>query len=143
MGTGKLGCFLGLLAEHKASIITTIFFPKVGLKSVYSSREADDIANRAFIGGKTNRSISDKPPSAYFPDLIEKASMESFAAQCIPLAPDLLEVSRYKDFLVERRRIIAARLNEFLGVADQIQKNREISHWENQWRGLRKSRKIA
>ena len=38
-------------------------FPKAVLKSRYSAREADDIANLAFIGGKTNRQISDKGPS--------------------------------------------------------------------------------
>lgn len=103
-------------------------FPKAVLKSVYTSREADDIANLAFIGGKTNRSISDKPPSAYFPDLIAKAGAESFAAQCIPTTPELLEVPRYKDFLVERRRLIVARLNDYLGVAAHIQQSREISH---------------
>lgn len=90
-------------------------FPKAVLRGVYTSREADDIANLAFIGGKTNRSISDKPPSAYFPDLIAKASMESFNAQCIPTTPELLEVPQYKDFLVERRRLIVDRLNEYLG----------------------------
>lgn len=36
-------------------------FPKAQLKNAYTSREADDIANLAFIGGKTNLAISDKP----------------------------------------------------------------------------------
>ena len=39
-------------------------FPKAVLKSAYTAREADDIANLAFIGGKTNRQISDKPPAS-------------------------------------------------------------------------------
>ena len=47
-------------------------FPKAVLKSGYTSREADDIANLAFIGGKTNRAISDKAPADYFPPLIAK-----------------------------------------------------------------------
>ena len=90
-------------------------FPKAVLKSSYISRDADDIANLAFIGGRTNRAISDRTPAQYLPDLVAKTGREAFAAQCIPLAPDLLEVARYKDFLVERRRLIAGRLNEFLG----------------------------
>jgi hypothetical protein len=49
-----------------------------------SSREPDDIANLAFIGGKTNRAISDKPSVGYFPALIEKAGPPVFGAQCIP-----------------------------------------------------------
>jgi hypothetical protein len=39
-------------------------FPKTLLRrSGKSAREADDIANLAFIGGKTNRTISDEPSS--------------------------------------------------------------------------------
>jgi hypothetical protein len=94
-------------------------FPKAVLKGSYSVREADDIANLAFIGGKTNRAISDKSPSVYFPALIENAGAGAFAAQCIPTAPELLEVSRYKDFLAERRKLISRRLNEFLSSAAQ------------------------
>lgn len=91
-------------------------FPKAILKSSYTAREADDIANLAFIGGKTNRQISDKAPSQYFPKLIEKSGLDTFAAQCIPTQDHLLEVGAYKSFLTERRRLIAERLNEFLEV---------------------------
>jgi hypothetical protein len=94
-------------------------FPKAVLKGSYSIREADDIANLAFIGGKTNRAISDKSPSVYFPALIENAGAGAFAAQCIPTTPELLEVSRYKDFLAERRKLVSKRLNEFLSSAAQ------------------------
>ncbi|MBK9140192.1 MAG: DUF262 domain-containing protein [Verrucomicrobia bacterium] len=90
-------------------------FPKAVLKSSYTSREADDIANLAFIGGKTNRGISDKPPAEYLPALIEKSGSSILELQCIPTDPSLLTVDRYKDFLAERRKLIAARLNEFLG----------------------------
>ncbi len=90
-------------------------FPKAVLKTGYSAREADDIANLAFIGGKTNRQISDKPPEQYFP-MIQAKGLESFGAQCIPTAPALLAVDGYRAFLQERRQLIAKRLNEFLGV---------------------------
>jgi hypothetical protein len=59
------------------------------LKGRYAAREADDIANLAFIGGKTNRQISDKPPSQYFAPLIEKSGRDVFEAQCIPTDPRL------------------------------------------------------
>jgi len=91
-------------------------FPKAVLKSSHSAREADDIANLAFIGGKTNRQISDREPSQYFPKLIEKLGLTPFESQCIPTDNDLLEVIAYKSFLTERRRLIAQRLNAFLGV---------------------------
>jgi hypothetical protein len=89
-------------------------FPKALLKRSYPNREADDIANLAFIGGKTNRAISDKSPADYFPALIEKAGEDAFSAQCIPIDPKLLTLERYKDFLGERRKLIGERLNEFL-----------------------------
>lgn len=91
-------------------------FPKAVLKKTYTMREADDIANLAFIAGKTNRKISDKQPKDYFPALIEKSSIENLLFQCIPNDAQLLEVSAYKDFLTVRRGLIADRLNEFLAI---------------------------
>lgn len=90
-------------------------FPKAVLKANYTAREADDIANLAFIGGKTNRVISDKPPAEYLPALLQKTEAGSFATQCIPLTGELLGVESYKQFLARRRKLIADRLNEFLG----------------------------
>jgi hypothetical protein len=90
-------------------------FPKAVLKGSYTQREADDIANLAFIGGNTNRRISDKPPREYFPGILEKCGPAAFASQCIPASEELLGVADYKSFLVERRKRVAERLNEFLG----------------------------
>jgi len=90
-------------------------FPKAQLKDKFTSREADDIANLAFIGGKTNRAISDKPPATYLPPLVAQLGQPTFAAQAIPVDLALLEVSAYKDFVAERRKRIAAALNAFLG----------------------------
>jgi hypothetical protein len=81
-------------------------FPKAVLKSSYSSREADDIANLAFIGGRTNRGISKKPPAKYVLS-IERAAC---GAQCIPTDPELLQIESYKAFLAERRMLVAQRL---------------------------------
>jgi hypothetical protein len=89
-------------------------FPKKQLCKDYSVREADDIANLAFIGGKTNRAISDKLPSKYLPSYIEEHGRGPFVAQAIPTKDSLLELSAYKQFLTQRRKLIAARLNEFL-----------------------------
>lgn len=92
-------------------------FPKALLKNSYSSREADDISNLAFIGGKTNRAIRDKSPLVYFPPLIEKSGQGAFDAQCIPTESELLDITKYKEFLSERRKRITARLNEYLGAS--------------------------
>jgi hypothetical protein len=90
-------------------------FPKAVLKSTATTRETDDIANLAFISGKANRKISAKEPAAYFPEVQKANGDQPFESQCIPTDPDLLTVERYKAFLAERRRLIAERLNEFLG----------------------------
>jgi hypothetical protein len=89
-------------------------FPKAQLKGSYSSREADDISNLAFVGGKTNRAISDKEPSKYLTKLVSEHGTGLFDTQAIPTDADLLEIGAYKQFLAERRKRIAARLNEYL-----------------------------
>lgn len=71
------------------------------------------VANLAFGGGKTNRQISDKAPSQYFPPFNEKSGAP-FEMPCIPTAQSLLGVEKYKEFLRERRAVIAKRLNDFL-----------------------------
>lgn len=90
-------------------------FPKAVLKTSYSGREADDIANLCFIAGRTNRQISDKPPEHYFAETIKKSGLASFDAQCIPTESDVLGISGYKVFLQRRRELVAQRLNQFLG----------------------------
>jgi hypothetical protein len=90
-------------------------FPKAFLrKHGYSPREADDIANFAFIGGKTNRRISAKDPSKYLPTVHDNAGAAALASQCIPLDPELLKPEAYKAFLAKRRQAISDRLNAFL-----------------------------
>jgi hypothetical protein len=89
-------------------------FPKALLRGSYTPREADDIANLAFIGGKTNRAISDKAPVAYLLPLVAQHGAAPFAAQCIPVEEELLVLDHYKAFLQERRKRIAAALNAFI-----------------------------
>jgi hypothetical protein len=101
-------------AQHKLQFHH--IFPKAILKSAYSGRQADDIANLCFIGGKTNRQISDKPPKEYFPSMIEKSGLAAFETQCIPTEPSLLKVDDYEAFLQRRRTLVAERLNQFLGL---------------------------
>ena len=90
-------------------------FPKAILRESYTTREADDIANLAFIGGKTNRQIRDKSPDQYFPGLLEKSGPAPFDAQCIPTDGDLLSTEAYKRFLAKRRQLVSQQLNAFLG----------------------------
>ena len=98
-------------------------FPKAVLKKHFTDREADDIANLAFIGGGTNRRISDKPPSDYIPALVEKGGSGPLISQGIPLDKKLLGVDAYKEFLTERRQNVARMLNAFLGTDDVANRN--------------------
>jgi hypothetical protein len=113
---------LAIALDHSGSQHRLQFhhiFPKAVLKKGgISAHEADDIANLAFIGGKTNRSISDKTPATYLPPLVEKLGPGAFSAQCIPVRADVLQVGEYKAFIKERREIIAKRLNSFLGLPE-------------------------
>ena len=90
-------------------------FPKALLtKAGYQQREADDISNLAFIGGKTNRIISDKPPREYLTAMLSKIGLTGFDAQQIPMEEVLLETSAFKEFLDTRRHRIATRINTFI-----------------------------
>lgn len=90
-------------------------FPKAVLtKEGIVVRDKDDISNLAFIGGKTNRFISDKQPIDYITSFIDKCGEDIFKLQEIPLDKNLLVTSQYKNFLEFRRIRIAKRLNEFI-----------------------------
>jgi len=82
----------------------------------------NDIANLSFISGKTNKTISDKAPEAYLTEYIKKNGTGGFDTQCIPLDNELLKLGGYHDFLSKRRALIAARLNEYLGIIKLAQK---------------------
>lgn len=99
-------------AQHKLQFHHV--FPKAVLRGAYTNREVNDISNLCFIAGKTNRRISAKPPTEYFPNIIEAAGTEPFSVQCIPTEEHLLTVEAYRSFLRERRERVADRLNHFL-----------------------------
>ena len=89
-------------------------FPKAVLRGKESESAVNDIANLCFIEGTTNRQIKDREPKDYFPEFIAKNGLTPFKAQCIPTEKEFLNRENYKEFLLERRKRIAARLNEFL-----------------------------
>ena len=110
---------LKIAIDHKGSQHRLQFhhiFPKKVLREAgLRPREINDIANLAFVSGKTNRKISDRAPAEYLPKYIADAGEAVFTAQAIPTAPELLEVSAYQDFLKIRREMLAVRLNAFFG----------------------------
>jgi len=92
-----------------------IFPQDVLRKANFSLQMINDICNLAFISGKTNRKISNKPPLQYLPELIDKIGNAALIKQCIPIDRSLWEIERYAEFLKMRREEIAERLNAFLG----------------------------
>lgn len=92
-------------------------FPKSLLHEAgYDQKEINEIANFAFIGGKTNRHILNKEPKNYFEkEIIPKRGEEALKSQLIPMDKNLWEISSYRDFLKYRRAEIAKIINVFLG----------------------------
>jgi hypothetical protein len=70
----------------------------------------NEIANRAFLTGSTNIGIGAKSPEAYFP-AIEDRYPGALASQFVPMEPALWRVENYRQFLNERRKLIAAAFN--------------------------------
>ncbi len=91
-------------------------FPKALLEKVgMPPQRINDICNMAFIGERTNKRISDKEPAIYLPDVIKKGGANKLDKQCIPNDKSLWEMDAYEDFLKVRRKLVAERLNRFLG----------------------------
>lgn len=89
-------------------------FPKALLRDHYEPREINEIANMAFVGGGTNRSIGSKPPSEYLPAIIEKRGKRALIDQAVPLDPDLHQIDSYRRFLEHRRKALIDAVNAFL-----------------------------
>lgn len=110
---------LGISLKHsgvKHKLQFHHIFPKAVLEKVgLSKQKINDICNMAFIGGKTNRRISNKEPAVYLPDVIKNTGADELDKQCIPRDESLWAVDAYEDFLTERRKLVVNRLNQFLG----------------------------
>lgn len=89
-------------------------FPKSLLKEQYEKKEINEIANMAFVSGKTNRTISNKAPADYLPGVIAKRGDEALTSQQVPLDARLYELGNYREFLKVRRKSLADRVNAFL-----------------------------
>ncbi|HZS26892.1 MAG TPA: DUF262 domain-containing protein [Candidatus Angelobacter sp.] len=91
-------------------------FPKSLLKETsYEKNEINEIANIAFIGGKTNRHILNSPPAKYIPqEVIAKRGRDVLTAQLVPVDPSLWEIKNYQRFLEYRRKMIVSTVNTFM-----------------------------
>ena len=90
-------------------------FPKSLLKKVpYEKKEINEMSNMAFIGGKTNRSITNKEPKIYLKDVIEKRGENALISQLIPMDESVWELNKYPIFLQKRREAIANEIDNFM-----------------------------
>jgi hypothetical protein len=95
-------------------------FPKSLLKDQYDKKEINEIANLAFIGGKTNRQITNKEPINYLEkEVVAKRGEEALTSQLIPLDKKMWEINNYQQFLEYRRNAIAEAINNFMKKYEQ------------------------
>ena len=73
----------------------------------------NEVANRAFLTGDTNWSLSADRPSEYIPEIQEKYP-GALEKQFIPTSPELWRMENYEDFLKERRKLMASAYNEVM-----------------------------
>ncbi len=85
-------------------------FPQSQLKGKQVPQKINDICNLAFIGARTNNKINNEFPSVYLPNV----GADLLNLQQVPTDADLWEMDKYDKFLAERRKMVVARLNEFL-----------------------------
>lgn len=89
--------------------------PKSLLKNHgYDSKSINDIANLTFIGGKTNRNISNKLPTAYLEEIIIQRGHSVYGDNHIPEDRLLWEIENYNSFLEYRRKLLVNEINTFI-----------------------------
>lgn len=74
---------------------------------------AQEITNRAVLTATANRSKSAKLADGYLTG-IESEFPDALKRQCIPTNQELWQLENFERFLVERRKMLATALNEFL-----------------------------
>jgi hypothetical protein len=103
----------GTVVGHGAALQIHHFFPKALLNKHGMTRsEVNTFGNYTVIHASTNLNVSTEEPGTYLERLnVPKSELNK---QVIPLKPELWRVARYKDFLTQRRRLLAEQMNNFL-----------------------------
>jgi hypothetical protein len=112
---------LGLSLTHQGRLHYIEYhhiFPKSLLaKAGFEQYDINEIANMAFVSGKANRKMFNRPPAEYLPELMASQSEDALMAHAIPTDPALWELDRYHDFLDWRRERLADEVNALLETA--------------------------
>lgn len=114
LSTGKVRERLDPAVTARKGIERHHLFPKAYLRDVLEvkdNRQINQIANMALVEWNDNNAISDKKPSAYWPEQIKSKthlSEERLRRQTVHHAlPDNWVDLAFTDFLVQRRRLMA------------------------------------
>ena len=118
-GAVDWGTHLVISPKHKGKSDAIEFhhvFPKAYMKRErpeLDNRTVDDIANLAFIGAKTNKTISDGSPREY----ASAFHAADLAMQLVVLNSSCDVASKFEKFIERRRKAMALELNAFLDVS--------------------------
>lgn len=124
MGTARdLGTGLPLkshLLGRNSSLEVHHIIPKArlyeydGMGSPYTRSEVNAVANFAFLTKDSNLQISARNPEEYLAEVATR-NPGALESQWIPTERELWHVSRYRDFLAQRRRLLTQAANDLLG----------------------------
>jgi len=105
----------GTVVGHGATLQVHHFFPRALLnkRKEVSHADVNTFANYTVISANTNLNVSTEEPATYLERL--NVPETELSKQSIPANRELWRVTRYKDFLTQRCRLLAARSNTFLG----------------------------
>ncbi len=105
----------GSVKGYNAKLEIHHFFPRnLLLSKGYDESEINTFANYTIVSKEANLEISDEEPASYVTRL--KIPPKFLKSQCIPMDRRLWKADRYRQFLEERRKLLAKTANSFLGV---------------------------
>lgn len=82
-----------------------------GLGRAKFKEQINDVANLTFISCAANQEIKKHPPYDYLPTMLTPRNRE---AHCIPKDPQLWKPEKFREFCVERRRLLAKAMNSYV-----------------------------
>jgi len=106
----------GTVTGQGAQLHIHHFFPRSLLRKRddLAMRDINTFANYVIISANANLNVGTEEPATYIERLkIPEAELEK---QCIPMDRELWRASRYRDFLRQRRKLLATNTNDFLGL---------------------------
>ena len=132
----NLNCNSMLMNGTKISDLSTIsgdvhhIFPRAYLKSngVDNKTKYNQVANYIYLDTQVNKAISDDAPCVYFTRAKQQCETKkivlgnisdaellasNLAENCIPANIDMMDVFSYDDFLIERRKMMAALIEKY------------------------------